>query len=586
MKKVLIVVLISMLFGVVVGSFTEVKAIPSEFDLSFHTPRFTYLRDSSGNVIDYSVEYGVDVDYYEDDPILYPVVLEQIDYEGNFIKRLDYQSTEFERTDQIILATNYKTIVTTIDEPIKIDLSSEIVGEVISIESAFYESGLPMASYDWYYSPDSATLTLLPNDLTLNEELTFNIIYFQGTQFTYNYIYDWSTVLWSLDNLVYYRLLFRDDIIHSGAVMRVRPPQNIENPTTLESVEIGEFYMEGSIPDLTDQFGFTYSKQIDSFMIIFYELKTGTIYGDLGTDFNYVFTDISNNTLEYTFDVTDLLRFQLSSYDVAIDIPEVLRVGFIILDINGELNFTNTDSSLINSYLLYNDFDVGSYLLSAYDYDLSALRDVSEVIINITDNNEYPFILDNIYNNVVIGGNQVLQFKKTDTTISDNYTTTTALDPSINFEYADYINSINTTYGITYKTIDELLTITPYWKVAPNNLPYSLDVADYTITVTTSYSTVDTLNTEEQINNLILTSPFNSDLGRIFLALFIFLVVNVMLSMFKYANSNISYIVVNISLIFLFTYLDFIAIWVSLGIGSLLALMMLLIFNRSEVNEV
>ena len=93
---------------------------------------------------------------------------------------------------------------------------------------------------------------------------------------------------------------------------------------------------------------------------------------------------------------------------------------------------------------------------------------------------------------------------------------------------------------------------------------------------------MESLTLEGQVNNLIISSSFNSDQGRVFIALAVFLIVNVIISLVRGLRSTITYIIVNITLVFIFTSLDFIPIWVSMGVVILLVMMMLFIFNKNE----
>ena len=587
MKKILIVILLTMFSAIIINQFKTVEALTVPFDISFNSPRFTYLYDESDDINELDMVYSYTLNYYDETPVTSPIILEQIDVEGNFIKRLQYTGTIFQRDDDYIEFTSLiEVTVTSEDYTTEFDLKDYITGEIISVNFAMDDDGVLFNDYDVNYNESSGILKILPFETILNDTIFVSVTYFQGNNYQFNYVYGWEDVLWSDDEIIYYRLMYKEIILISGAVLLNRPPEDINNPNNVESVEVGNFYLNGNEPDFTDQTGFTYSKITDDYLIMFYELVEGETYSPINTEFNYVFTDISNNTVEYTFNSSDLIYFQAMTYDLAYDIPELLRVGFIMINLNGEEGFLKVDLPLINDRLLTNDFDVGSYILSAYDYDLTTLKDVSEVVINITDSQLNPFELDVVYDDVILGGNQVIQFKKNDIIINGNYNTTSSGDPSIGYDYSEYINNTSTTYGITYETIEEILTIFPYWTVEPNNLPYSLDTGDYAITFNTSYNVVDNLNTEGQINNLLINSSFNSDLGRIFISLVIFLILNISISSIAFMRSPISYIVVNASLIFMFSYLGFIPIWVSLGIGVLLSLMMLLIFNRTEVQQV
>jgi len=559
MKKLLYLTILFTLVIIGVGVTKEVKAVSINFDFGNNSPRFQYLYDDSDQIIPLEFEF---IDDFDNPELVedIEIIIEQVTYDGEYIKILDTYNTNYQLYNStVIIASSTFTGNVSIDfmQYLYISHLSYVNISGIAVE------GVVLASTEWGFYDDT-TLYINPPSSAVGD--TIIVTYTKETSDTYisNLYYDWRTIQWDLNDIIFYRIMYNELILFTGAVMK-SPVGNL--PYDTYGLEVGEFLVEPSgVPDFTKQDDFTYDLTDDNYLILHYRIPQALI---TAIQYRVIrITDINSNTTEDAFITDDILSLQGGS-------SENFANSFIIIPIDDVIG-----GGLLCSYDVFNDrFDgikhdyaVGSYLFALEDQtDSNALLYASSVIVNMTEGSDDPFEIGIFKKYVSNEETQRVLFYKNDYTIVSAYSTSLAEDELLGVDYSSNIDGVDTTYSISYyldETAVEGLNVNVVWYVEPSFLPYSLDVTDYTIELTDSYEATGDIDIEGRINNFLVYNAFDTPLGGVIFAVLFLLFINVLLLIF--AKSSIIYIVINISVILGLTMLIDIPMWIIIALGFIL----------------
>ena len=567
MKKLLYLTILFTLFIVGIGVTKDVKAVGINFDFGNLSPRFQYLYDDTDQIIPLEFEFWNNFDSPEEVENL-EIVIEQVTYDGEYIKVLDTYNTNFELNNStVVIASSTYTGNVSIDFMQYLYISDL---DYIDISGIAVE-GVILGSTEWGFYDDT-TLYINPASSAVGDTIIVTYTLEQSDTYLSTLYYDWRTIQWDLKDIIFYRIKLNETVLFTGAVMK-SPVGSL--PYDVYGLEVGEFLVEPSgLPDFTSQDDFTYNLEEDKYLILHYRIPEALI---IALNYRVIrVTDINSNTTEQAFTTDDILSLQGGS-------SENFANSFIIIPIDDVIG-----DGLLCNYDVFNDrfsgiksdYTTGSYLFVLEDQDNSyALLYASTVVINMVEGSDNPFELDLYKNYVSNEETQRAIFYKNDLTISSAYSTSLAEDELLGIDYSSLIDGVTNTYSISYyldETAVEGLTINVIWYLEPSFLPYSLVVTDYTIELTDSYETTGDIDIEGRINNFMVYNAFDTQLGGVIFAILFIIAINILLLLF--AKSSIIYIVINISVILGLTMLIDIPMWIIIALGfiSLIGLKMLM----------
>lgn len=568
-------VLIVVIIGVLVSGDREVNAFGLGFDFGPLSPRFQYLLDENDIIIPFEFELLEIFDSLElaenNDYILN---LNQVTYEGYYIKRLEVFRPEFNvyssDIQYLILTQTALSPSYTDSEFIVlygldfIDISSISVNSIVLSETD-YNVGFN-DDLGEYVIGFVASASILGDtiDITYTKEAS--------TDYVAELYYDWSGLQWGEGtnvNVLFYQLRLDGLVIWSGAVMR-HPHDNYLD-YDVYGIEIGEFLIVGDgtvdseVGGFTDQSQFT-SYGDDRYIILHYRLPSTLVYPNF---MSIRVTDIINNTLVDVFTTEDLLQVQggnsINFYNSFIIIPidNTISEG---LWIEYPISY-NDDYDL----LLDEDYTEGSYYFAIDDG--GTLLDGASVVWNIVEGDKDPFELYLSHYELNLNSLQRAIFYKNSSLIYDGYTTVLAKDVDVGDSYIDQINESNITYSAQYYPDSDLLEgDSSYftWRVQPLFMPYSLDVADFSINMKQIYIYGEERGVEADIESLRTIFGMSDEAGGIFISIFTLMFIN--LGLLFITRVTFIYAVTNVVVVSVLAFFSLIPIWFIMAVILLSAL--------------
>lgn len=559
MKKLLYLTILFTLIIVGIGVTKEVEAVSINFDFGNLSPRFQYLYDDNDQLISLEFEFIDDFDSPELVENI-EIIIEQVTYDGAYVKILNTFNTSYQLYNSTI-----SIVSSTFTGNVSIEFTQYLyISDLDYINiSGIAVEGTVLGSTQWGFYDDT-TLYINPPFSAVGDTIIVTYTLENSNTYISNLNYDWRTIQWDLNDIIFYRIKYNELVLFTGAVMK-SPVGSL--PYDVYGLEVGEFLVETTgVADFTNQKDFTYYLPDDNYLILHYRIPEGLI-----NVFQYKtirVTDINSNTTEDGFTTDDILSLQGGS-------TENFANSFIIIPIDNVIG-----GGLLCSYDVFNNrfdgikhnYTVGSYLFALEDQlNSNALLYASSVIVNMTEGSKTPFELSIFKKYVSNEETQRVSFYKNDYTIVSAYSTSLAKDELLGIDYSSKIDGVNTTYSISYyldETAVEGLIVDVIWYVEPSFLPYSLDVTDYTIELTDSYETTGDIDIEGRINNFLVYNAFDTQLGGVIFAILFLLFINGFLLLF--AKSSIIYIIINISVILGLTMLVDIPMWIIIALGFIL----------------
>lgn len=573
MKKFVYVLLFSVLIiiGVGIGVETDIEAnaLGMNFDIELNSPRFQYLEDDNGSIIPFDLFLLDEFDTPEEaDNVV--VTMNQVKYNGTYVKRLE----EFE--------TNYEAIEDHIDSS---SITVHAIGVLLSLE-VFYLGGLNILDVtavkvegtyigDVYFSYDEETesLIIMAGQTVLSDEIIiYYNVYVSATYQSLIY-YNWQDIQWNDENIIFYQLKLDNFVIFTGSVMRT-PKSNLL-PYDDYAIEIGEFLsVDDGYADFSDQSDFTSYLPQDEYIILHYRLPSTLTYPNFMT---IAITDINSNTSAGGFTTEDVIVLQGGEGNAD------NFNSYIILPINNELGEgLVTWYPQINNYynsVMLPTFEEGSYLFTITNqYTGHSLLAVSSVVWNLMPTLKDPFEMSAFKDKISAGDLQRILFYKHSELISSSYDTVLAYDSRTGRDFTDFLNTKDITYGGSYYIQDEAIVdscTTVVWNLEPTFLPYSLDVGDYKIELSDSYCIVGDNNIAGIIDNFLIDYAMETELGGFLFSSIILLIVNITLIFIT--RSSFIFSIVNVVVMLGLSFLVVIPLWL------IIALTMVALFGMKLV---
>ena len=558
LKVYLFVLLV--LIGVVVSGSNEVDAFTSNFDYAGISPRFQYLRDESDDLISFEFEMfeQFDTPALAEDSNYY-ISIDQVTYDGSFIKQLNYYFPEFELLSSDIDPFTYlytaHSLIANKETIIMYDI------DLISINGVEV-NGVPLLSGQWSYEYssvyDSYVVTILENYCVTGDIITIFYEAETETEYVANLYYDWSGIQWDDNNIIFYQVRYDELVIWTGAVML--PPQDTYLDYDVYGLEVGEFLVygdgtvDGNVSGFTDQSQFT-SYADDRYIILHYRIPSTLVYPNF---MSIRVTDVINNTLVDVFTTDDILSLQGGNSVNFLN-------SFIVLPIDNVIS----EGLKIDYPVIYNDkyelFLEEDYIEGSYYFaidDGGVLLDGASVVWNIIDNDKDPFELYISHSELTLNTKQRATFYKNSSTIFDGYTTIVAIDQDVGISFVDVVNATSLTYSVEYYPDENLVEgDTSYftWRVQPLFMPYSLSVHSFNINMVESYVYGEERGVEADIESLRTAFGMADSTGGIIFAIFILVAVNG--SLMFITRASFIYAVSNISVIGALSFFSLIPMW-------------------------
>ena len=559
MKKFMYVILfmVIVVLGIGVNIKTDVKAIMTpNFDFEVNSPRFQYLMDDNNILITYDFTL---LEYFDsiDDVSNIVVTLNQVTYDGSYVKRLETFETDFKAVggSSIDYLTETRTAVGdyTQTEYLMFDDINIIGVTGVTVE------GVSLTTSDYAYSEELDAVVIANSWSTTGNEIIVSYTSVGGSNYYADLVYDWSDIQWEDNNIIFYQLKLSNFVIFTGSVML--PPQNSSLTYGTFGIEIGEFLVEDSgEPDFSDQSDFTSYLIKDEYIIMHYRIPIG-----YSNQFDYrviKITDINSNTIEDVFTTTQIAILQggttedfVNSY-IIIPLTENIPEGLV------------TWFPQINDYydMFLHNFNVGSFIFAIEDQTSgNSLLSASSVVINIMEDLKNPFELVALKENISAGDKQRILFYKHNELISTSYTTIYNIDSRTGYSFTSYLNIKDETYSgsiiIPEDAIEDSCS-SVYWYLDPIFLPYSLDVTDYTIELEESYCIINQNDFGGKLDNFLIDYAMEDELGSSLFSIIVLIIVNIL--MLFITKSTFIFSTVNIVVMGGLIALVNIPIWVSI----------------------
>ena len=559
MKKFMYVILfmVIVVLGIGVNIKTDVKAIMTpNFDFEVNSPRFQYLMDDNNILITYDFTL---LEYFDsiDDVSNIVVTLNQVTYDGSYVKRLETFETDFKAVggSSIDYLTETRTAVGdyTQTEYLMFDDINIIGVTGVTVE------GVSLTTSDYAYSEELDAVVIANSWSTTGNEIIVSYTSVGGSNYYADLVYDWSDIQWEDNNIIFYQLKLSNFVIFTGSVML--PPQNSSLTYGTFGIEIGEFLVEDSgEPDFSDQSDFTSYLIKDEYIIMHYRIPIG-----YSNQFDYrviKITDINSNTIEDVFTTTQIAILQggttedfVNSY-IIIPLTENIPEGLV------------TWFPQINDYydMFLHNFNVGSFIFAIEDQTSgNSLLSASSVVINIMEDLKNPFELVALKENISAGDKQRILFYKHNELISTSYSTIYNIDSRTGYSFTSYLNIKDETYSgsiiIPEDAIEDSCS-SVYWYLDPIFLPYSLDVTDYTIELEESYCIINQNDFGGKLDNFLIDYAMEDELGSSLFSIIVLIIVNIL--MLFITKSTFIFSTVNIVVMGGLIALVNIPIWVSI----------------------
>ena len=548
------------LIGFAVSINKDVEAISINFDFGNLSPRFQYLYDDNDELIPFEFEFFDNFDN-PSEVENFNVVVEQVTYDGVFIKNLVNEGTDYTILNSTITAvTETYTAVGLLAHIEYLDISYL---DYINI-NAVAVGGTVISVDDWSIDEETNMLTIAPNITTTGDSIIVTYLKENSDTYRYELNYDWSGLQFDDNNIIFYRVKLDQYILFTGAVMR-QPQYNLTYD--VYGVEFGEFLVEeNGLVDFEDQDDFTSHLNTDRYMILHYRIPQALInvYGYK----TIVITDIINNTTEETFTTDDILSLQgLSDITNATDFINSFIVIPLDQTISGGLD-TSYDIIDERFNVFLNEYTEGSYYIGMVEPATpTTLLDGSSAVWNIMDDEHNPFEFIQTLSDVSLDQLQRLTFYKHSELIYSGYTTTYARDIYKAIDYSSNINETNYTYAASYYPSDVLsVGDNSYtaWYVEPSFMPYSLDPSDFTIEMDDYYTIVDEAGIAGDIDTMRTMWGMSDSNGAIIFSIVIIAAINIIILM-KY-KSGFIIAITNLVLVSVLSFLGFIPMWFIMGV--------------------
>ena len=550
------------LIGFIVSGNEEVYAYSINFDFGNNSPRFQYLYDEDNELIPFEFE----IFEYFDNALEannndFYLSLEQVTYNGEFIKQLSYYNQpDFNVLDSDLDIINFEhtAIGSIIDSEIillyDIDFNSISNIEVngVSLSETDYE-----LIYSDYY--EGYLIALDYGVSIVGDTITVYYVYDSSNSYVADIYYDWSGLQFNDNNIAFYRLILDETIIWAGAVML--PPQDSYLPYDTYGIEVGDFLVEGDGTVDSDLYGFTDQTQFtsyedDRYLILHYRIPTASV-----ADIKFIkVIDIINNTQFDSISTDDILNMQGGG-------TVNFANSFIVVPIDGILSdglatgISFYDASY--DFLSNEGYDEGSYYFSMIDPDTGdSFMTGSSVVWNVTTGINLPFDLYLSHDNLNVNSLQRVIFYKYSEIINTGYETKFAKDFNLSDSYVEVLNDTTTGYSVEYYPDEDLLEgETSYfsWRVKPLFMPYSLDVDDFTISMREDYIYGENRGIGAEIETLRTVFGMSDDTGGIIFSIFILVFINGILLFIT--RENLIYAVSNLAVVGVLSYLSLIPMW-------------------------
>jgi len=556
MKKIisLFLILLLMLLGFNIGK--EVKAISLNFEYGNISPRFQYLEDDSGDLILFE---GVIYDMFDtpEDIESIDIVLEQVTYEGEFLKNLKIFEIDYELYNSSISTLTSDPFIAGDDIYFEEYLYVKELNYV-TINSV-YVNGLLLSSGNWELDEAGEFIKLTASSSDIGDSITVMYRYENSTSYKDILNYDWSGLNFVFDEVLFYRVRYNEFILFTGAVMET-PKAELTYDTY--NIEFGRFIsQDNGLVDFSEQSDFTSYLDEEDYWILHYRIPEGLI--NVGQYKNIRIRDINSNTLEEGFNTNNILSLQGGSdYNFAnsfiiIPLTETLGEGLII---------TNDFLNSRYDYFLH-DYPEGSYFIAIEDQLMeNDLLASASVVWNIVED-ENPFELILLKDEISIIDLQRVTFLKTSELFSSTYNTTLAKDYGLAVSYVDEINATDYTYAISYYLEQDTITdvcILVGWTLEPVFVPYELNVEDYSINLRDQYCTIEETDIAGHINNSLIYYALDDEVGSVIFVIFVLIFANTILILST--KATFIYAFVNLVVVLILAFMGLIPMWLILGL--------------------
>ena len=557
MKKLLVIlfaVLVIIGYGV---SNNEVKAVSINFDYGNVSPRFQYLRDDSGTLIPFEFVIYDNFDMSSDVENL-ELRLEQITYDGSFIKTLQLFVTNYYVYDSSIVSLSSNNFIAGGDIT---ELEYIYIGDINYLTLGnLYVNSVLISSTEWEADEEGDYIILNASVSVIGDTIYFDYRSEQSYKYKANLVYDWAGLQEiSGEEVLFYRLRYDNMTIFTGAVMST-PIVNLTYGTY--GVEYGDFISrDDGLVDFSDQTDFTSDLVNDDYWILHYRIDSGITFPDYRT---FHITDISSNTLYASFTTNDILSLQMGSGDNFLD-------SFIIIPLSDSIGegLITDNVNMDSRYIPFlKGYDVGSYFIAMVNQHTSnSLIDSASVVWNVVYDDNVPFELELLKDSIALDDLQRVIFIKNSETISSAYETTTAKDYALGVNYLEEINISNYTYAISYHLDESLLEddcVNVIWTLEPSFIPYSLTASDYAIELSEQYCVIAETDISGHINNSLVYYALDDDVGVIIFSIFVLIFVNVLLILFT--RETFIYAIVNMVVILVLSFMELVPMWIVIAI--------------------
>lgn len=379
------------------------------------------------------------------------------------------------------------------------------------------------------------------------------------------------------ENIAFYRIVYNELVIYSGAVMK-RPIYESMESNTIEMMDY--VYNSGGLPVVTDHEQYTINE--NDYFIIHHRFDE-----DYATDPSYdldiVIHDLSSGVLSGVISTSSILGTQLFNGDLVDDGINV-RNSFILVTTNGEIPpFAICDFDLLNdSYGAIVNLGVGTYQVSLKNNSGNWVYS-PKTPLNIANEDNTIFDINMSSNYYEVADQLRVTFFRDNANSNNAYDTTIADDSMVGSFGISAIDEFTTTKTINYDMSDiaedgDLGTVT--WTLVTSGVFGAPNTTYYKITVIDHYDVIDNPSVEGRIFNLLGSFNLNNEIGYMLIVFGVFLLLNIGLALIRSPLS--AYVITDVLLLVFFIFLGFVPVWFSVMLGMLI-LVGLLVIMRSDV---
>lgn len=388
-----------------------------------------------------------------------------------------------------------------------------------------------------------------------------------------------TKVSFGSSNIAFWRIVYDDVVVHSGAVMKRPEFENVDS----NRIELGDYvYNDLSNPDINNHIQYTVKE--DGYFIVHFRFDEDWA-STPAYDLDIVIHDLGSGTLVDAFTPSDIIGSTLFDNLTGGTYSTDGRNSFVIIPINGSIPpFANISSpTAVASYLTVLDLDVGTYQVSLRNDSGNWVDSTAAPLIVSSDGNEiFDITMSSDYYEA--GDELITTFYKSDAVFNDSWSTFTAFDDdSGSFSISD-IDSFVATRSIYYDmdaTLEDGDTGGVEWNLQITSIAYGVgvDTTYYKIHLEDEYSILAQPNFEGRINNLMAAFNWDNEEGFMLVSFLLFFVINILLALAKPPLS--AFVIIDTLLLIFLVFLGFVSIWFSVMLGLILIVGLLRIM-RSE----